>query len=293
MPRFGMSYAPTPGLTLNLAAGRSAQVMYSLHDQEAIASSVVAYDQMAAVPEEIGLTRAEDVVVGAEWSRRDLLLRVEAYGKRFDRLPLAPLPDNPIRSLVVIPSEMTVGTGTARGLEVLTRYARGGSGVSASYTLARVEREIDGRRYVPRFDRRHTLDLSAYRAWSERGQLTSRLVLASGQPFTPIVGTTQRFLYDPVRGIFHPGSSAFPVLGDHNSDRLPHYLRLDIGARRSFERRWFGSPGIVTPYLTVLNVLNTSNVLYAEPQESYGERMRLVYAPQLPVFPTVGVEWRF
>jgi hypothetical protein len=35
-------------------------------------------------------------------------------------------------------------------------------------------------------------------------------------------------------------------------------------------------------------------VLFAEPQGGgYDAQARLVYAPQMPIFPTLGVEWKF
>ncbi|CAN5730318.1 TonB-dependent receptor [soil metagenome] len=294
MPRFGMSYTPAQDWTLSAAAGRSAQVMYSLHDQEAIAASVIAYDQMAAVPEEMGLTRAEDVVVGAEWSRATLQLRVEGYQKWFTGLPLAPIPLDPLRTLVVVPETLHQGNGSARGLEVLSRYTRGGAGLNAAYALTRVEREIEGVRFTPRFERRHTLDLNGHTSWGGHGQLTSRLVLASGQPFTPTVGTTHRYRYDPAQNAFVPDVGGYSVVqGEYNTARLPGYVRLDVGARRSYQRRWFGQEGSLTPYLSILNVLNRPNALFAEAQETYSQGTRLVYAPQLPIFPTLGVEWKF
>jgi hypothetical protein len=295
MPRLGMRYAPHPGWAFTLGAGRSAQVMHSLHDQEAIAASVIAYDQMAAVPEEMGLTRADDVVLGAQWTGSRLDVRVEAYEKRFHRLPVSRLPDDPLESLVVIPEGFGEGRGSARGVEVFARYTRGESALSAAYALARAEREIDGVRFTPRFERRHTLDVNGHTSWGSRGQLTARVVVATGQPYTPVVGATQRFRYDPAQGSFtYQFSGPEVVLGDHNAARLPGYFRLDFGARRSYERRLFGQAGTLSPYFSVLNVLNTPNVLFAEPQGGgYHAQSRLVYAPQMPIFPTLGVEWKF
>jgi hypothetical protein len=285
MPRFGMSYAPLPRWSFTLGAGSAAQVMYSLHDQESIAASVIAYDQMAAVPEELGLTRAADVVLGTEWNGGDLHIRVEGYRKRFRALPLSPLPDDVSQALVIVPEDLREGSGGALGFELFSRYARGSSGLTVSYAHTRVDREIDGVRFTPRFERRHTLDLSGRAARGERSQLTARLVLASGQPYTPVVGASERSGHDSQDEGF-----AMQVLGEHNSARLPGYLRLDVGARRSYQRSWFGQAGTVTPYLSVLNVLNKRNVLFAQRQAGGTE---LVYAPQLPIFPTVGVEWKF
>ncbi len=215
--------------------------------------------------------------------RGGLQLRLEGYSKRFTRLTVTPLPDDVVETLVVIPDQFREGSGSAKGLELFTRYERGRSGLTASYALTKVEREVDGFRFTPRFERRHTMDLSGFAGWGRAGQLTSRLVVASGQSYIPVVGLTERLRYDPVRGTFTPDySSGQLVLGDHNSARLPGYLRLDVGARRSYERRWFGQPGTITPYLSVLNVLNTPNVLFASPESSAWEGTRSGLYPAAP-----------
>ncbi len=296
MPRLGLRYALSPRLSLWAGAGRSAQVMHSLHDSEAVSTSVIAYDILAAVPEAMGLTVADDAVLGGEWTSPGLSFRVEAYEKRFRSVPVTPIPENPLDRGLVVPEEFREGTGLARGVELLAQYSRAGRGLTASYTLARAEREVDGFRYTPRFDRRHTLDLNGYAPLSSRGQFSVRLVMASGQPYTPITGVLKRYAFDPDEGTFLGQDRLVAVMGEHNSARLPGYARLDLGLRREYRRRWFGRATTVTPYLQVLNVLNTRNVLFAIPDgfdEGTDRGMMLSYAPQLPVFPTFGLEWRF
>jgi hypothetical protein len=94
--------------------------------------------------------------------------------------------------------------------------------------------------------------------------------------------------YNPVTGVWEAAHSG-AVLGAHNAARLPGYLRLDVAARRSYSRRWFGRPVTVTPFAQVLNVLNTRNVLIGEAQV-YGSP-RMSYMPQLPFLPSFGLEW--
>ncbi|HEU0078098.1 MAG TPA: TonB-dependent receptor [Longimicrobiaceae bacterium] len=296
MPRLGFRYALTPSLALWGGAGRSAQVMHSLHDSEAISTSVVAYDILTAVPESMGLTVADDAVLGGEWSSPGLTLRVEAYEKRFRSVPVTPIPDDPTSRALVIPEEFREGTGTARGVELLAQYSRAGRGLTASYTVARAEREVDGFSYTPRFDRLHTLDLNGFAPLGSRGLVSARRGMASGQPYTPVTGVLKRYAFDPGDGTLLGQSRLVAVMGEHNSARLPGYARLDLGLRREYRRRWFGRATTVTPYLQVLNVLNTRNVLFAVPDgyDQGGDRgMKLSYAPQLPVFPTFGLEWRF
>jgi hypothetical protein len=111
-------------------------------------------------------------------------------------------------------------------------------------------------------------------------------VVGSGQPLTPIQGYTDPQRFDPVTGRWW-GAGTGVLLGEHNSARLPGYLRLDVAARKSYDKHWFGREITLSPYLQILNVLNTKNLLIAD-SSPYGEGI-----PQFPILPTFGVEWKF
>lgn len=294
LPRLGVRYAPTPRVTLSAAGSRSAQVLRSLRSEESIWSSLTAYDLLVAVPKESGLTTAEDLTIGVEWRSTSSSVRVDAYQKWMHDLPVAPVPADIMESPMFATDSTLLGEGRARGLEVLARHARGRGAFSLSYALTFAEISNGEERYTPRFERRHLLDASAALPLGRRGRFTSRLAWATGQSYTPILGRTRGFGYDPVDGRF-TGRGGFNgnslLVGDHNSARLPRYFRLDVGARREFTRTWWDRPVQFTPYLSILNVLNTSNVLFAIP-EGY-DRVTLEYPPQIPILPTFGIEWKF
>jgi hypothetical protein len=292
MPRVGATLALSPRITLVAGAGRYAQALHSIKDEESVYSSIMAYDFFAPVPRETGLAVGNDVVAGVEWASGATTVRLDAYAKEQERVPLMPVPAEPLRSPVLAPDGAMVGRGTARGAEILARHAWGKSALSLSYALASAQHEIGEERFAPRFERRHRLDASAYTQLGSRGQASLRLLWATGQPYTPIVGQLQGFQYDPATGRL-TGAGTPAVLGEHNSARLPAYFRLDLSARRSFERRWFGRAATLTPYLQVLNALNTRNVLFAEADPSAKGDPMLKFTPQLPILPTIGVEWRF
>ena len=292
MPRLGAAWAATPRWTLSAAAGRSAQLMHSLVDAERIPASILAYDALAAGA---SLTVSDDVVLGAAWADGGTQLRVDAYARR-TTLPLPHPHEKPFRNTLVHPDSFVAGSGTARGLEVLATHRRGSTGVQLAYSLAFAERRLDSLRWTPRFERRHSLDLGAWTGWGRGGQVSLRLSAASGQPYTPVVGTTRRWHYDPQTGTMRGPDAAEPVLGGYNSARLPIYLRLDAGARRELHRRWGGRDVTLVPYLQVVNALNRPNVLYAIPERNVdtgGMGTRIRYGPQFPVLPTLGIEWRF
>ena len=293
MPRVGARWALSPELALSFGAGRYAQIIQSLRNEESLGASLLAYEFLAGSPQAAGLLTGEDVVLGAEWARGATSVRLDAYAKRLHNLPLPPTPDDILEAPVVVSEGFKNGEGSAQGLELLARHSRGTAQFSLAYALAFADREVDGERFAPRFERRHTVDALALLPLGARGQFSARLAAATGQPYTPVLGVGQGYRYDPTGRRFVYVGDDVVLLGEHNAGRLPGYLRLDVGARRTYEKRWFGGNVTLTPYLQILNVLNTRNVLFAEPQASgYGPAV-LNYAPQLPFFPTFGVEWKF
>lgn len=293
MPRLGATWALTPRLTLSAAAGRSAQLMHSLLDAERVGSSVMAYDALAAGD---ALTVSDDVVLGAAWADGGTQLRVDAYTRRVSGLPLPPPHKHLFRDMLVAPERFAPGSATARGVEVLGTHRRGSTGVQLAYSLAFAERRLDTASWTPRFARRHSLDLSAWTGWGNGGQLSMRVMGASGQPYTPVVGATRRWHHDPATGELVGSGIQEPVIGEYNAATLPAYFRVDVGARREYHRRWRGRDVTLAPYLQVVNILNRPNVLFAVPEQSFETAelgTRIDYGPQFPVLPTLGIEWRF
>jgi hypothetical protein len=119
--------------------------------------------------------------------------------------------------------------------------------------------------------------------------LSARAMMGSGQPYTPAHGLQEMQRFDPATGTWEWHGTRL-VLGEYNSARLPMYMRVDVAARREYERRWFGRDVVLTPYLQVLNVLNHRNTLIGEPQ--LWDRPQLERFPQFPLLPTFGFEWR-
>jgi hypothetical protein len=278
-------------MALSAGAGLYAQAIRSMKDDEAVTASLVAYDIFATRPEEAGLARSADAVLGVEYRGQNLLLRADAYARSLDDLVMGPEPDDPLEVPPLVVDAFRLGEGTAHGLELTGAWRAWSVDFGAAYALAWTRRTVDGTTFVPRFDRRHRVDLTAGRPWGSSGLLTARLALATGQPYTPVAGLTPPLRFRPGQGQWEHEYLGRVVLGEHNSARLPGYLRLDLAARRTYERRWFGRALTLTPYLQVVNVLNTHNALMTEPQLWGGPQLK--YWPEMPILPSVGVEWRF
>jgi outer membrane receptor protein involved in Fe transport len=302
LPRLGARYQLSESLALTAGFGHYAQTLRNMKDDESVAASFVAYDVLTAQPVEAGLARAQDAVLGLAYNTGRTSLRIDAFRKQMNRLVLAPQhTKDPMEIPPAIVDSFRIGQGSAHGVEVSARRVQGGWDLGLSYSLLFVERRAGDDVFAPRHERRHEFDASLERTLGRRGLFSTRLVVGSGQPVTPVLGVLQHMEYDPVRNQWLPVSGS-PLLGEHNSARLPGYLRLDLALRKSYERRWFGRDGTLTPYLQIVNVLNTKNPLIAE-AKLYGTRApglspdgsRPVheYLPQLPFLPTFGLEWRF
>ncbi len=277
-----------------LTASRMHQALSSIRSEEPVSSSYLAYDLLAPV-EEGPLLRNSEVAVGWEGGARGVRIRVETFARRMDNLRLPVLGANPIESLMLVePSKREMGSGMARGLESTWSWssASGGANVVGSYRWAQVTRTVGGHTYTPRFHRDHEGELSAS---LQRGGSTwsVRFSARSGQPTTPIVA----FL--PFVAYLSPGArmgglhdDVLNFAGEYNSATLPPYVRIDLGWRGSNDVDWFGG-GTLTPFASIANLFSLPNVVGVAPEERRDGVTERVYAPQLPMVPFLGLEFRF
>lgn len=293
LPRLGARLHLTPRLRLSLGGGLYAQAVRSMRDEESALASVSAYDILGTRPERAGLARSEDVVAGIEWESTSTFFRVDAFAKRMRGLALGPTSTTPLNVPVLAADSFQLGEGRVRGLEVLARRRHGGADFTLSYALSFAELRAAGESYVPRYERRHMLMAAAALPLGETGTLGARLALGTGQPYSPVVALTAPFHYDPMTGRWMPDRYADPLIGERHSARLPGYLRLDLAVRKRMEKHWFGRRMTVTPYLQVLNVLNSRNVLLVEPLPHGIGKPTAWRSPQFPILPTFGVQWSF
>jgi hypothetical protein len=290
LPRLGARLNITPALALTAGAGRYAQAVRSMRTDESAVSSIIAYDVLTMQPLDAGLARGSDIVAGVHLDAGATSVRVDMYAKTMKGLVLPSRLTDPISISPLVIDTFTVGTGTARGIELFARHVLGPLELSGSYTYARTSRTAAAETYVPRFGRRHVLDMSALLPWGSRGLISGRAAFGTGQPFTRVIGRSPVYRFNPVTGEFEDMGSGTLIMGAYNAARLPAYFRLDVAARRVYDKHWFGRPIQITPYLQVLNVLNTHNVMLTEAQSFMPGYS---YWPQLPILPTFGVEWRF
>jgi len=194
---------------------------------------------------------------------------------------LIPNIDNDSRK---IGDELSALGGYSYGVDVLLRQLDGGpfSGwLAYSYALnSRVG--ADGVRYFPTQDRRHNVNLVG--SW-KLGSLTlgARGNLASGMPYTPVIGGFRSTRYDPVLHRWTTATNEELIPGRLNSRRLPWYTRVDVSVNR--RGHLFGLEA--NPYLSIVNVFNAHNP--AGYLFSFSGRPDRSSFPNLPFAPTFGV----
>jgi len=234
-------------------------------------------------------------VVGVETKLRDDVdLTVEWYYKDYDQI--AEFNFEAASKPVGSAGEALVrGEGYAYGMDVnLKKRAGRHTGwisYAASWTVRDIENlntEDEGKHhpYYPKYDSRHHIDAVYSFTITRRWTLNSRFSFGTGQGYTRILGYTP--IEDPVYRLD-------PIYREGlNADRLPYYMRLDVGIRGQFRKwrvKWM-------PFLQIVNVLNRRNEFnhYRTPGDNTvnppkpSEEKTI---PQLPFLPTIGLDVEF
>ncbi|HEY2375195.1 MAG TPA: TonB-dependent receptor plug domain-containing protein [Gemmatimonadaceae bacterium] len=287
LPRLSIKYFVNPNLALTAAAGEYTQWIRSLAREDIPLRPVdywVGSDSLSP------MSRARHYVLGMErWVTPSRSVRVEGFYKRYSRL----LEPNPFDDPQVQGDEFLPVKGWSSGADVLLRQfespdRRLSGWLAYTYTL-NSRTDVTGYRFFPSQDRRHDVNLVG--SWRlPRYTLAARFNLATGTPYTRILGEFDRIVYDPLGGSYGTRTDLdlLFLTGPRNGERLPLTQRLDVSITRTFV------PGriAVTPYLSVMNAYDAHNVFGYVFDYSQAPPTR-ISLPQLPIFPTFGlsVSW--
>jgi hypothetical protein len=227
---------------------------------------------------------------------RSITARAEAYERRITRSRARSL--NYAGSLEMLPEIMwdrvrlSPHAGNARGLELQLAGAGGGQmDWRTSYTLARADDEIAGRRVPRALDQRHTFQGDwSFRPTNGRWRLSLAALWHSGWPTTrpeisvdTSASTPDRFAVVVTR---RPG----PL----NAERLPPYARFDARLTRYWELRG----ARISAFAEVYNLLGRGNTRGHYTNVFYDFNRRGVTRVDgtvefLPRIPSIGVAWEF
>jgi hypothetical protein len=284
-PRFSLKYFLTNDLAIVAATGSYAQWLHSLGQENSPVQPLqfwISSSNTLAIP----VSRAWQSSLGVEaWPAPERQYRVEAFYKKYSNL----LETNPVADPTITADQFMSVAGTSYGADVLVRQLDTGrfSGwISYSYAVSdRVT--AAGAQFNPGQDRRH--QLNAVGSWRlDRYRVSIRFGLATGTPYTPILGEFTRERYDPAGNGYAPdfgdGDTQY-LPGATNSARYPINQRLDVNVTRIAS----GTGRVqVSPFLSIANVYGAPNpAMYIY---NYGGSPPTRYSfPNLPFLPTVGV----
>ncbi|SDM29718.1 TonB-dependent Receptor Plug Domain [Catalinimonas alkaloidigena] len=300
-PRLGAKFNLTDRVRLKAATGLYSQNLIATQSDRDVVNLFTGFvsspDRIAGADGQTvsdRLQRAFHLVTGVEWDLNDdLELNVEPYLKQFGQV----INVNRERLRSSDP-EFIVEQGLARGVDVSLRYVQGSLLLQGTYSLAEVTRQYDTREglpltYYPNFDRRHNVNLLGVLSFGARQdwEVSARWNLGSGFPFTQTQGFYENLSFgndlsvdlsqlNGNLGILYTSDFDPTLL---NAGRLPYYHRLDLSLKKTFTLNRYSKFEINAG---VTNAYNRKNLFYFD-------RVNYQRVNQLPILPTLGVNWSF
>lgn len=168
------------------------------------------------------------------------------------------------------------------GAEFFSRISLGAFRFTTSYSFAHSYREFNNKRYYPKYDIRHSLNLVLEIDFGNEWSFNSAWIYNSGLPFTQIVGYYDKYYFENFLGNWYDNDSRRPyaVLGVQNLGRLPQYHRLDFNLSKKLNFYDYN----FTVDFSIINVYNRKNIFYFK--RDSGERVNM-----LPILPTLTVKF--
>ena len=255
-PRFAMRFELSDSTTLKAGVGQFSQ------------PPGIPYTMPGLGNPNLGYQSSVHSSAGVEQKLGDVAsFSVEAFHKSLYRL----IVDTPGGRQPLVENE---GRGRVYGAEFLLHLLpRGRFFGLVSYTLSRSERnEYGGPWHLFDLDQTHNLAMSGVYRLGRGWEVGATFRLVSGNPQTPVVGTTYNANSDTYRAAY----------GSVNSDRGPLFHRLDV----RIEKKWTFPAWKLATYLDVQNVYNAQNREGFTYNYDYSAKKDL---PGIPILPSLGI----
>jgi hypothetical protein len=272
---------------LGLGIGRSHQVLQSVINDESPLGLLLGFDlPVAGGAGTLPVARADQVEALVERQvGTGLRLSVAGYVRRSSGLVLgaASTPG-------LFPGDsVVVGRGDASGVTGAVDLARGRLSGRASVTVARDVRTAGAMRYDAGYGQGTSLAVDL----GYRVQRDTRLQLRfKGGARQEASVATPGFEFHGQDLLHESGELAGTpevLPGTLNAERLPTYTRLDLGLRRDWRLPGLGPGSVITPSISVTNVLGRQNTLGLVAGQDGGLRM----IRGVPRAVALEVGWRF
>ncbi|CAN5432832.1 carboxypeptidase regulatory-like domain-containing protein [soil metagenome] len=186
----------------------------------------------------------------------------------------------------VLKKDFIIETGKAYGVDFNAKYEYDKFYFWAVYSLGFVTRWDGLESYRPNFDRRHNINIVGSYIFGKKDNWETdvRWNFGTGFPFTPTSGFYENLSFDNVTTDYTTQNGQLGILyGNLNSHQLPSYSRLDATIKRIWE---FSPTNKLEVAFSVTNAYNRRNVFYFD-------RIAYKRVDQLPIMPSLSVNWTF
>ena len=290
-PRLSAKYMFTDNLAIKGSWGIFNQFLFSTNDEEQELLKIVDFWQ--PVSKQFDAIRNQHFIIGLEkWFESGFTGSAEAYYKPYSNV----LTNNPNNNPAIENDEFISGKGTAWGIEILLKKTKGDFTGWLGYTYSNTERRFDfngdgkvrktgnelSEIYMPLYSKPHSFNLVTSYQLNKTNVLSMSWTLASGQPYTPVVGK----VFYGAENINDPYGGFKDIKGEKNSSRYPMYIRGDISWIHNIN--WFGIDGKFKAQ--VINITNHFNVLtYIWNHNQSPSQVKA--ASMFPILPSIGLEF--
>ncbi len=246
-PRFSISYLiPESNWQLKFATGRYAQYISQIIQDNELGVG----DQLWATAgiDNIPVVISNDVVLGAGYDKKGLLIDIEAYSKNTTGLSKLNL-DNAKTGQ----DGFSSGTSKAMGLEIFVQKKWNDYRAFLAYNLSKVDYQFNGfndnHAFRPLHDQPHVLrigNMYTYRNW----EFILNFHYLSGRPYSIGDGISEHVNHET-------GDTYYEVsYSTENTGRLDSYHRFDI----SVQKKWLIKKTQLVAGVSLFNLTNASNL---------------------------------
>jgi hypothetical protein len=257
-PRVILRHRPHRSTSFAFGYARTHQVAQSLRNPESLVRAVFGADLPVLAGMRAAPVASADQIAGAIESEPAAGLRfsLDGYVRRLRGVVLvAPADARPFAA-----DGFVVGTGSVAGAALDVAWERGAITARGSLGAQSVETIVRGGSYQPGHAASRTLSAGVAFRPSPRTTLRAALFASSGRRTTPFEGPLDWEGCNPLDGGCEVVGAPERAAGSPGAVRLPPYVRLDLGARRTWTVRVLGRPAALEGHLTLSNVLDRRNV---------------------------------
>ncbi len=287
-PRLSVHYRPDARITLSGGYARVHQYVQSLRNEESLLTAAFGAEPLVtADTENVPVGRSDQLTAALEARLSDrLLLTVDGHVRWLDDLVLVA----PVTAQPFAVDGFEQGKGRAIGTGAALFYRGDRVDAEAIIEWSRIERRTGDITYNPGFERRRSVIAAASYRLTPQTKVRTAFQAAAGRPTSPIQEGFDWETFDRLSGEVEFSGTPLRVSETVNDERLPAYVRLDVGIRREWNPSLLGLSGSVMAYLDVTNVLGRDNFIGYGVTPSEFERRGL---DLLPASATFGLEWSF